>query len=210
MCFWEIATYPSPNLTLTLTSRFGQNVRFGVGGQFLRIIHWSEFTNVHPHRLQACNFLSQHYMYLYNIFIQKKVLQVFFSNSCKVRGGKNRKWRWMFAFDRCEGKIWLKVQKYRTSCWITHALPSNEWPKTSDPRPSENQAKASERSNMCGFDKEKIYFLILYMCVLYHDRDVWWASDEKIRLACHALHVLYMSIRIKTCRSIWGNNYEII
>ena len=25
------ATYPSPNLTLTLSSRFGQNVRFGEG-----------------------------------------------------------------------------------------------------------------------------------------------------------------------------------
>lgn len=141
---------------------------------------------------------------------KRKSCRVSFWNSCKVRGCKNRNWRWMFAFDRCDGKIWFEVQKYRTSCWITHALRSNEWPKTSDPRSSENQAKASERSNMCGFDKEKIYFLILYMCVLYHDRDVWCASDEKIRLACHALHVLYMSIRIKTCRSIWGNNYEII
>ena len=27
----KLPTYPSPNLTLTLTSRFGQNVRFGEG-----------------------------------------------------------------------------------------------------------------------------------------------------------------------------------
>ena len=37
---WKLPTYPSPSLALTLTSRFGQNVRFdgGVGGQFLRNI----------------------------------------------------------------------------------------------------------------------------------------------------------------------------
>ena len=29
-------TYPSPKLTLTLTSHLGQNVRGGVGEQFLR------------------------------------------------------------------------------------------------------------------------------------------------------------------------------
>ena len=31
--FWETAylLYPSPNLTLTVISRFGQNVRFGEG-----------------------------------------------------------------------------------------------------------------------------------------------------------------------------------
>ena len=29
-----------------------------------------------------------------------KFSQVFFSNSCKVRRGKNRKWRWIFVFDR--------------------------------------------------------------------------------------------------------------
>ena len=27
----KLSTYPSPNLTLTLTSRFGQNARFGEG-----------------------------------------------------------------------------------------------------------------------------------------------------------------------------------
>ena len=32
VCFWETGpTYPSPNLTVTVTCRFGQNVRFGVG-----------------------------------------------------------------------------------------------------------------------------------------------------------------------------------
>ena len=29
--FWELPTYPSPNLTLTLTSHFGKNVALGEG-----------------------------------------------------------------------------------------------------------------------------------------------------------------------------------
>ena len=31
VCFWETATYPFPSLTVTHSSRFGQNVRFGEG-----------------------------------------------------------------------------------------------------------------------------------------------------------------------------------
>ena len=37
-------------------------------------------------------------------------MQVFSSNSYEVRGGENRKWRWIFAFDRCVGKRWLSGQ----------------------------------------------------------------------------------------------------
>ena len=49
------------------------------------------FSDGHPKVLPACNFLSQYYFY--NIFL---VLQVFSSNSYE-----KRKWRWIFAFDRC-------------------------------------------------------------------------------------------------------------
>ena len=35
------------------------------------------------------------------ITFSTEVLQVLSSNSYKVRGGENRKWRWIFAFDRC-------------------------------------------------------------------------------------------------------------
>ena len=56
------------------------------------------FSDGHPKVLPACNFLSQYYFY--NIFTTE-VLQVFSSNSYEVRGGENRKWRWIFAFDRC-------------------------------------------------------------------------------------------------------------
>ena len=31
-----------------------------------------------------------------------KALQVFSSNPYEVPGGETRKWRWIFAFDRCE------------------------------------------------------------------------------------------------------------
>ena len=56
------------------------------------------FSDGHPKVLPACNFLSQYYFY--NIFL----LKVFSSNSYEVRGGENRKWRWIFAFDRCVSK----------------------------------------------------------------------------------------------------------
>ena len=36
-----------------------------------------------------------------------EVLQVFSSNSYEVRGGENRKWRWIFALDRCVLAHWL-------------------------------------------------------------------------------------------------------
>ena len=41
------------------------------------------------------------------IFFRKLSLgapEVFSSNSYEVRGGENRKWRWIFAFDRCVGR----------------------------------------------------------------------------------------------------------
>ena len=34
-------------------------------------------------------------------FFYKSLAAGFFSNSCKVRGGENRKSRWIFAFDHC-------------------------------------------------------------------------------------------------------------
>ena len=38
-----------------------------------------------------------------------KSLAVFLLNYCKVRGGENQKWRWIFAFDRCVGVQWLQL-----------------------------------------------------------------------------------------------------
>ena len=36
-------------------------------------------------------------------FSCKSLAGVLFNDSCKVRGGENMKWRWIFAFDRCVG-----------------------------------------------------------------------------------------------------------
>ena len=57
-----------------------------------------------------------------------EVLQVFSSNCYEVRGGENRKWRWIFAFDRCVGKVFYEVDRcssaafsigWRAHVWLT-------------------------------------------------------------------------------------------
>ena len=43
--------------------------------------------------------LSPQY-YFYNIFLQT-FCRFSLQTLAKVQGGENRKWRWIFAFDRC-------------------------------------------------------------------------------------------------------------
>ena len=79
-----------PKLSLNKVLNFR---KFSLSSPKLRQSLTRTFSDGHPKVLPACNFLSQYYFY--NIFLQK---------SCRFSLQtltKYRKWRWIFAFDRC-------------------------------------------------------------------------------------------------------------
>ena len=47
-------------------------------------------------------------------------MQVFSSNSYEVRGGENRKWRWIFAFDRCVNQS--RLDTALNASWVNNPI----------------------------------------------------------------------------------------